>query len=78
MEQSTPENVVTRTRFPEKEAAEMFGMSIRTLRRMRADRVIPHHRVGKFIYYTAEDLRQIDEASRVEALNPLPRPYGIA
>ncbi len=50
-------------------AAAFLGVSQRTIRRLVADRAIPHRRMGRLVRFTERDLDDYVETSRITTEN---------
>jgi excisionase family DNA binding protein len=53
------------------EASKRLGLSKSTIRRRIGDGTMPHHRVGKLIRFTEEDLNQYIQSTAVPAMAAL-------
>ncbi|MHB1444693.1 MAG: hypothetical protein ACYCTI_01020 [Acidimicrobiales bacterium] len=51
-------------------AAAFLGVTVRWMRRRVAERAIPHYKLTGRLAFAPADLRQIRDASRVEAHHP--------
>lgn len=49
------------------ETSERLGLSVTTIRRRIGDGTMPHHRVGKFIRFSADDLQAYVESTAVRS-----------
>lgn len=58
-------------------AAAMLGVTVRWMRRAVEERVIPYHRVGRFLLFQPADLREFFSRTRVSPRDDLPVPAWI-